>query len=208
MFKRVMATFLALVLVLGLSPFGAPALAETPLGTVVFAGLDDAGVTGGAEANQPQEGAPSDAAESQPIDGAADGEEDNGSGEDAVPSGDVVADDGAVSSGQEDTPAEGDDEPDAAEAAPAPAAQSAALADEPDASDEEPAAEAAPQPRAGVLPIKAYGKGTADTAPVFHALGETVPGSAGPQNGMVSMVGRTSSTPRATPTCAASTRVW
>ncbi len=189
MLKRAMATFLALVLVLGLSPFGAPALAEMPLGTAVFAGLDDAGVTGGAEANQPQEGAPSDADESQPIDGAADVEEDNGSGEDAVPNGDAVADDGAVSSGQEGTPAEGDDEPDAAEAAPAPAAQSAALADEPDASDEEPAAEAAPQPRAGVLPIKAYGKGTADTAPVFHALGETVPGSAGPQNGMVSMVG-------------------
>ena len=172
MLKRAMATFLALVLVLGLSPFGAPALAEMPLGTAVFAGLDDAGVTGGAEANQPQEGAPSDADESQPIDGAADGEEDNGSGEDAVPSGDGVADDGAVSSGQEDTPAEGDDEPDTAEAAPAPAAQPAVLADEPDASDEEPAAEAAPQPRAGVNVINPDARDAAVFAP--DTIGKSV----------------------------------
>lgn len=189
MLKRAMATFLALVLVLGLSPFGAPALAEMPLGTAVFAGLDDAGVTGGAEANQPQEGAPSDADESQPIDGAADGEEDNGSGEDAVPSGDGVADDGAVSSGQEDTPAEGDDEPDTAEAAPAPAAQPAVLADEPDASDEEPAAEAAPQPRAGVNVINPDARDAAVFAPDTIGKSVTNPSTGVTQSGFVGMVG-------------------
>lgn len=39
------------------------------------------------------------------------------------------------------------------------------------------------------IPVVTYGKGAAGTAPVAHALGESVTGSAGEQNGMVSMVG-------------------
>lgn len=39
------------------------------------------------------------------------------------------------------------------------------------------------------IPVVTYGKGAAGTAPVEHALGESVTGSAGEQNGMVSMVG-------------------
>lgn len=44
-------------------------------------------------------------------------------------------------------------------------------------------------PMAGAITRENYGKGTANTAPIAHALGASVTGSSGAQNGMVSMVG-------------------
>ncbi|WP_302962820.1 hypothetical protein [uncultured Adlercreutzia sp.] len=110
----------------------------------------------------------------EPVSDGAEGE-----GGLADPVGEPAAETPVPAASSEDAGELDEDEP-AGEAA-APLAARTAATDEPAA--DEPAAQAAS------LPIKTYGKGTAGTAPVRHALGETVAGSAGDQNGMVSMVG-------------------
>lgn len=174
-FKRTMAVFLTLVLMLGLSPFGASALAETPLGEAIFADIDDAGVPDDdAPGGELGEGASGVADEPESDD------EDAPSGEEEAVEDDAVEDDAsaAVTPSQPTVPEANNDANDADAVVPVAAAQPAALADDPTAlSEDEPAAQAAS--------LSVETRGTSGTAPISQGIGINANG----QNGMVSMVG-------------------
>lgn len=182
-FKRTMAVFLTLVLALGLSPFGASALAETPLGAAMFADIDDAGVPDDdAPGGELGEGA-SGVADEPELD-----DEDAPSGEEEAMEDDASA---AVTPNQPAVPEANNDVNDADAVAPVAAAQPVALADDPTAlSEDEPAAQADSQPRAATVnEVNPEARNKAVFA--SDTIGQTVtnPNTGVSQDGFVGMVG-------------------
>lgn len=180
------ALFLSLALVAGLSPYDARAYAEpagggspeSPTTGEPFDGAvnDSSAENPGADNTQTPDGTPEGEAPAEP---SAPGNNDAGEAAGDAASGSTPDENAGNAQDSAAAPAEIP-----GTLLPAPLAASP-LYNAPNA--EIAAAEVAP--RAGKLPIEVYGKGTAGTAPVKHALGESVQGSAGAQDGMVSMVG-------------------